>query len=76
VNEFTTRLDTTFAMASCLSTNTVSSVRWYADSGASRRHMTYDRKIFNKLKEQEGGLRVELGDDATYLVKGLGSISF
>jgi hypothetical protein len=63
-----------FAMVSSLSMYTISSVGWYVDSGASR-HMTCDRKIFNKFQEQEGGMLVELGDYAMYLVKGLGSIS-
>jgi hypothetical protein len=42
------------------------------DYGASK-HMTCDRNIFSVFQEQEGGFHVELGDDATYLVKGLGS---
>jgi hypothetical protein len=63
------------AMVSCLSSNIVSSVGWYVDSGASR-HMTYDRSLFNRFQEQEGGMSVELGDDATYPVRGVGSISF
>jgi hypothetical protein len=45
------------------------------DSGASR-NMTYDRKLFSGLQEQERELRVELGDDVTCHVKGMGSISF
>jgi hypothetical protein len=53
----------------------VSSVGWYVDNGASR-HMTYDRSLFNRIQEQEGGMSVELGDDATYPVRGVGSISF
>jgi hypothetical protein len=28
------------------------------------------------FKEQEGGMTMELGDDATYPVRGVGSISF
>jgi hypothetical protein len=70
LDELESKLETAFSMVSCLSTNTVSSVGWYVDSGASR-HMTYDRKIFSRFQEQEGGMCVELGDDATYLVKGL-----
>jgi hypothetical protein len=38
--------------------------------------MNYDEKIYSRLQEKEEGMRVELGDDATYLVKGLDSISF
>jgi hypothetical protein len=75
VDELSSQLETTFSMVSCLSSNIVSSVGWYVDNGASR-HMTYDKKLFNRFQEQEGGMRVELGDDATYPMKGLGSISF
>lgn len=32
-------------------------------------------KVFNKLQEQEVGMQVELGDDATYPVVEVGSIS-
>jgi hypothetical protein len=38
--------------------------------------MTYDRSLFNRFQEQEGGMSVELGDDATYPMRGVGSISF
>jgi hypothetical protein len=62
-------------MVSCLSFNTVSSVGWYVDSGALR-HMTYDKTLFSGLWEQEGVTSVELGDDATYLMREVGSISF
>jgi hypothetical protein len=63
------------ALVSCLSSNTMSSVGWYVDNGALR-HMTYDRSLFNRIQEQEGGMSVELGDDATYPMRGVGSISF
>jgi hypothetical protein len=62
-------------MVFCLSSNIIFSIGWYVNSGASR-HMTYDRSLFSRLQEQEGGMSVELGDDATYLVRGAGSISF
>lgn len=75
MNELTTRLDTTFTMVSCLTTNIVSSDRWYEENEASR-HRTYDKKIFRRFQEQEGGMHVELGDDTTYTKKGLCSISF
>jgi hypothetical protein len=42
----------------------VSIVGRYVDNVASR-HMTYDRKVFSKLQEQVGGMRVELDDDAS-----------
>jgi hypothetical protein len=38
--------------------------------------MTYNKKIFHWFQEQEGGMCVELQNDATYPVKGLGSIYF
>jgi len=50
-------------------------VGWYVDNEALR-HMNCYGKIFNKFHKQEGGMQVELGDDATYLVKGFNSISF
>jgi hypothetical protein len=53
---------------------TVLGVGWYVYSGAWR-HIMYDRKIFSTFQEQ-GGMLVELVDDATYLMKSLGSISF
>jgi hypothetical protein len=46
VDELKIRIDTTFVLFLCLSTNTISSFGWYVDSGASR-HMTYDINIFN-----------------------------
>jgi hypothetical protein len=62
-------------MVSRFSTCTVSGIGWYVDIGALR-HVTYDKKIFSRFQEEEGGMLAELGDDVTYLVKGLGSISF
>ena len=62
-------------MVSCLSSNIVSSVAWYVDNG-SLRHMTYDKTLFNKLKNQEGGMSVDLSDDTNYSMRGLGPISF
>jgi hypothetical protein len=75
VDDLTAKLDTHFSIVSSISMYTVSRVGWYVDSGASR-HMAYDRKIFNKFQEQEGGMLVEFSDDATYPVKRLISISF
>jgi hypothetical protein len=39
------KFETTFSMVSCLSSNIMSSVGWYVDSGALR-HMTYDKTLF------------------------------
>jgi hypothetical protein len=35
-----------------------------------------DRTLFSMILEQEGGMSMELGDDATYPMRGVGSISF
>jgi hypothetical protein len=53
VEEINSQFETTFSMASCLSSNIVSSVGWYVDSGASR-HMTYDRSLFNRIQGARG----------------------
>jgi len=47
----------------------------YVDNGALR-HATFNKKDFNRIQEQEASIQVELGDDATYIVTGMGSISF
>jgi hypothetical protein len=75
VDELITRHDTTFAMLSCLSTNTVSGVGSYVDSGASRDMTTNGSTLF-RLEEQDTDMEVGLGDDGKYLMIGLGSISF
>lgn len=76
VDKLTSRLDViTFSMVLCHSTNAISSIGWYVDNGALR-HMTYDINNFNMFQEKEGLVLVELGGDATYHVKGLGSIYF
>ena len=45
------------------------------DNGASK-HMTSNKRAFNKLQDQEASVQVELGDNAMYLVVGVGSFSF
>lgn len=75
MDKLTVRLDTTFTMVSCLSTNTVSGVEWYVGNGSSRQ-MTPNRSTFFKLEEQDIDMHVELGDDGRHLVVWFGSISF
>jgi hypothetical protein len=75
VDELSSKLEIHFFMVLCLSSNFVFGVVWYVDSGASK-HMTSNKRAFNKLQEHETSMQVELGDDATYLVAGVGSISF
>ena len=38
--------------------------------------MTYDGPLFNTIWELEEGMSVEFGDDATYPMRGVGSIFF
>ena len=47
---------------------------WLIGSGASR-HMTGYREHLTDLVEKESHLHVVLGDDARYIVKGVGSTS-
>jgi hypothetical protein len=53
-------------MVSYFFTNTASSVGWYVD-GRENRHVTCNRKIFDKFNEQDVGMQVELDDDVIYL---------
>jgi hypothetical protein len=75
VDDLTTKLETHFSMVSSVSIYTVLGIGWYADNGYSR-HMTYEEKVFNRFQEQEQGMVVELGNDDTYPMTGLSSISF
>jgi hypothetical protein len=56
-------------------TITDSSDSWLVDSGASR-HMTGYRNSLKSLTEKNSSLQVELGDNARYAVKGVGTTSF
>ena len=47
---------------------------WLIDSGASK-HMTGYKENLSEVVEKESHLRVVLGDDANYTVKGFGSTS-
>ena len=47
---------------------------WLIDSGASK-HMIGYKENLSKAVEKESHLRVVLGDDANYTVKGFGSTS-
>jgi hypothetical protein len=62
-------------LISCFSYYIVSSVGWYVENGALR-HITYGMSLFIKIQEKEGGMSVDLGDDATYLERGFRSIFF
>lgn len=45
------------------------------DNGESR-YMTFNKKDFRKLQEQEVNIQVELGNNAKYLVTRIGYVSF
>jgi len=47
---------------------------WLIDSGASR-HFTGYREALSNLIEKETNLEIILGDNATYLVKGVGNVT-
>ena len=47
---------------------------WLIDSGASK-HMTGYKENLSEVVEKKSYLRVVLGDDANYIVKGFGSTS-
>jgi hypothetical protein len=52
-----------------------SSGTWLVDSGAAR-HMTRSLQSLTSLSEEDSRLQVELGDNAKYPVKGVGTASF
>lgn len=48
---------------------------WLIDSGAFR-HMRGFKKAITNYKDKKFDVKVELGDDGTYDIKGIGSASF
>ena len=55
------------SMVSCLYFKIVSRLGWYVDIGALR-NVIYDMSLLNMFQEQEGGMSVDLGYDASYHV--------
>ena len=51
-------------MVSFLYCKIMSRLGWYVDIG-DLRCITYDRSLLNIFQEKEGGMSVDLGDDAT-----------
>ena len=47
---------------------------WLIDSGASR-HLTRFKEALSDLVEKDTNLKIILGDNATYLVKGTGTVT-
>jgi hypothetical protein len=75
MNEFVAKFEKDFLLASSFSTSTILRNAWYVDNGASG-HTPSSRQLFSSLKKQDSGVQVELGDDAKYLVAGVGTIPF
>ena len=73
MSKFASKSEKDFLMVSFLSTSMVLGNAWYVESGAYR-HMTSAHELFSILTKQDLGFRVELGDDAKYLVGGVGTI--
>jgi hypothetical protein len=48
---------------------------WFLDSGATH-HMKEAQELFSILTERDLNVRMKLGDDAKYAVKGEGTFSF
>lgn len=48
---------------------------WLVDIGASR-HMIGNKNVLTDLKQVQFSSQVMLGDDASYEIKGIGSVSF
>lgn len=67
MNDFASKFEKDFSMASFLSSSTNSRNAWYVDSGASQ-NMTSARQLFSILKEHNSGVQIVLSDDANYPV--------
>jgi hypothetical protein len=59
-------------LVSAFSSTVSSSGTWLVDSGAFR-HMTGSQDSLTSLSGEKSGLQVELGDNAKYAVKGVGT---
>ena len=64
-----------FLLVSALSGTVFGSGTWLVDNGASH-HMTGSQESLTSFSEEDLGLQVELGDNAKYVVKGLGTTLF
>jgi hypothetical protein len=64
-----------YLVSALTGTVTDSAESWLVDSGASR-HMTGNKDNLANFKNVKFSSQVELGDDASYAIKGTGSTSF
>eukprot|EP00253_Pinus_taeda_P017355 PITA_17355 len=63
-----------FTLIACMVSSMMGCV-WYLDSGASF-HMTGDKNLFSALDEKDLKMRINMGDDRSYSVKGVGIVAF
>jgi hypothetical protein len=75
LDEFATNFEKHFSLVSCLSMSTPTRSAWYLDNGVSR-HMIKAQDLFSIMMERDSGVHVYLGDDARYIVKGKGIVTF
>jgi hypothetical protein len=64
-----------YLISSLSSIVTKSEEIWLVDSGASE-HMTGFKQNLVNYRDKKFNMKVELGDDGTYAIKGIGSTSF
>ena len=65
-----------YLLVSTLSANIVNNKdSWLVDSGASR-HITGYKEILSDFRKKNFSVQVELGNEASYAIKGIGSIKF
>jgi hypothetical protein len=75
LDEFAVKFEKDYSLISFLSTSTTTWSAWFLDSGASR-HMIEAHELFSSVTERDSDVHVQLGDDAKYVVKGEGTITF
>lgn len=75
MDEFSTKLDTEFALVVTLATSVTSYSVWFVDSGASC-HLTRVREHYTSLREDDIDLEVVLADNSMVRAVGVGIVSF
>eukprot|EP00253_Pinus_taeda_P021662 PITA_21662 len=63
-----------FTLIACMVSSMMGCV-WYLDSGASF-HMTGDKNLFSALEKKDLKMHIEIGDDESYSVSGVGTVAF
>lgn len=75
MDEFSTKLDTEFALVVTLATSVTSYSVWFVDNGASC-HLTRVREHFTSRREDDIDLEVVLADNSMVRAVGVGIVSF